>query len=111
MYRTLMVPLDGSSFAEHALPLALSIARRAGASVRLINVAPPLAEAYAEGVFFTMPDLQARLVRQQQAYLESVVARLRDFTTVPLSTLVLEGDVAGTLREKNKKKENQKETK
>ena len=28
MYRTILVPLDGSPFAEHALPLALSIARR-----------------------------------------------------------------------------------
>lgn len=98
MYRSLLVPLDGSSFGEHALPLALSIARRAGASVQLVNVAPPLAEAYAEGVFFVPPDIQDQLVRQQRAYLESVVARLREHTAVPLSTLVLEGEVAHTLR-------------
>jgi hypothetical protein len=35
MYRSIMVPLDGSVFSEHALPLALSIARRAGAALQL----------------------------------------------------------------------------
>ena len=33
MYRKLLVPLDGSTFGEHALPLALSIARRAEAAI------------------------------------------------------------------------------
>ena len=31
MISSLLVPLDGSQLAEHALPLALAIARRAGA--------------------------------------------------------------------------------
>ena len=38
MYRSLLVPLDGSPFAEHALPCALAIARRARADVRLVSV-------------------------------------------------------------------------
>jgi nucleotide-binding universal stress UspA family protein len=33
MYRTLLVPLDGSAFAEHALPAALAIARRCRAGI------------------------------------------------------------------------------
>ena len=33
MYRSLLVPLDGSAFAEHALPLALGLARRSGATL------------------------------------------------------------------------------
>ena len=36
MYRSLLVPLDGSAFGEHALPLALDIARRADATLREI---------------------------------------------------------------------------
>lgn len=35
MFRALMVPVDGSMFAEHALPTALSIARRREPSSRL----------------------------------------------------------------------------
>jgi nucleotide-binding universal stress UspA family protein len=38
MYRTILVPLDGSAFGEQALPVALGIARRAGATVRLAHV-------------------------------------------------------------------------
>src|SRR4051812_41964532 len=35
--RTLMVPLDGSAFAERALPLAVDIARRAGAKLQIVH--------------------------------------------------------------------------
>ena len=41
-FRSLLVPLDGSAFGEHALPLALGIARRCGARVRLVHVHAPL---------------------------------------------------------------------
>lgn len=36
--RRVVVPLDGSRHAEHALPHAISIARRSGASITLVNV-------------------------------------------------------------------------
>ena len=38
MLRHIPVPLDGSAFAESALPLALEVARRADGGTRLINV-------------------------------------------------------------------------
>ena len=38
MYRSVLVPLDGSTFGEQALPLAQSIARRAGASLQIVRV-------------------------------------------------------------------------
>ena len=38
MFRTIMAPLNGSPFGEYAQPLALAIARRAGAQVELIHV-------------------------------------------------------------------------
>ena len=38
MSRTILVPLDGSPFAEHALPAALAIARRTGAALELVIV-------------------------------------------------------------------------
>jgi nucleotide-binding universal stress UspA family protein len=36
--RTVLVPVDGSPAAEHALPAALTLARRSGAEVALVNV-------------------------------------------------------------------------
>lgn len=38
MYRSILVPLDGSAFSEHALPIALLLAQRSGATLRLIHV-------------------------------------------------------------------------
>src|SRR4051812_14391768 len=45
-YRSLLVPVDGSPFGEHALPLALGIARRTGADVRLVHVHRPLESSF-----------------------------------------------------------------
>jgi nucleotide-binding universal stress UspA family protein len=42
MFRTILVPLDGSAFAEQVLPLALTIARRAQANLNLVRVRPSL---------------------------------------------------------------------
>jgi hypothetical protein len=42
MFRSLLVPLDGSIFSEHALPFALDIAKRASAAVQLLQVHVPL---------------------------------------------------------------------
>lgn len=41
MYRSIFVPLDGSSFSEHALPVAMVLARRSGAALHVIHVQPP----------------------------------------------------------------------
>jgi nucleotide-binding universal stress UspA family protein len=42
MYRSIMIPLDGSAFGEYALPFALGLARRTGARLHLVHVhAPP----------------------------------------------------------------------
>src|SRR5882724_5590399 len=43
MYKTILVPLDGSKLAEQALPLALAIARGARAKLRLVRVHRPAA--------------------------------------------------------------------
>jgi nucleotide-binding universal stress UspA family protein len=97
MYRSLLVPLDGSAFAEHALPPALAIARRAGAALRLASVATPVAEAYAEAVYLAAPDLQEVVKGRHRAYLEDVAGRVRARWDGPVSRAVLEGEVAETL--------------
>lgn len=42
MYTRIVVPVDGSPFSEQALPAALPLARRAGATVELVRVHTPL---------------------------------------------------------------------
>src|SRR5262249_51238501 len=99
MYRSLLVPLDGSQFGEQALPLALTIARRAGATLRLVHVHPPLAGAYAEGHLFMDPTLDRQVAEQQRAYLARLAGRLASHGSVTVSSDVLQGEIVTTLRD------------
>jgi nucleotide-binding universal stress UspA family protein len=97
-YRSLLVPLDGSAFGEHALPLALGIARRAGADVRLVHVHSPLESVYRPERLYYDSGLDAWLKRRQQAYLDDVVRRLAKITSVPVTPVLMEGrEIAATL--------------
>src|SRR5690349_8615509 len=56
--RSLVVPLDGSPFGERALPLALEVARRAAAELRIVHVhtrpapdAPPVRHYFPDGPY------------------------------------------------------------
>jgi nucleotide-binding universal stress UspA family protein len=42
MFRSILVPLDGSDFGETALPLAIGLARHSGARLHLLHVRPEL---------------------------------------------------------------------
>ena len=48
MFQSLLVPLDGSALGEHALPWAVSIARRTNATLRLCHVHPQASEVVLE---------------------------------------------------------------
>lgn len=90
MYRSLLVPLDGSAFAEEALPLALDLARRAGAELRLVSVAPP-----PRRHLFSDKTTPQRAPWQE--YLDRAAEGLRGRSPVPVRTTVLEG--AGVARQ------------
>jgi len=100
MYRSLMVPLDGSAFGEYALPLALGIARRAGASVELIHICtPPIPSAFADGLVNPAPvEPPSELAGEQaRVYLDRLADRLSQHWNVPISTVVRYGRAADTL--------------
>jgi nucleotide-binding universal stress UspA family protein len=98
MFRTLMVPLDGSACGEYALPLALTIARRAGATVNLAHVCvppvwPDLGHTPQPDDDDISPSARGRL------YLEQLAELLSPCWEVPITTSLLEGPVAAALRE------------
>lgn len=96
MYRTILVPLDGSLPSEQSLPYAATLARRSGAALQLAYVHTPL--LLGEGtIYLGMPDVQ--LWEEEKKYLLSVVNRLKKAGLEKVSAHVLEGPIAETLQE------------
>jgi nucleotide-binding universal stress UspA family protein len=98
MFHTILTPLDGSPFAEHALPLTLSIAQRSGAAIRLLNVQPPPASVYSETPLFIDDAYLESHIREHQralgyAYLEGVAKRFKGQPAVSVTRLAVEGEV------------------
>src|ERR1700757_3765331 len=94
MYHSLLVPLDRSPFAEQALPLALSIARRAGARLDLVEVHALYAlEEPTAGWVPLEPERDAQRKRQEQLYLDATAAWLTSMSPASVSTAVLPGSV------------------
>lgn len=90
MYKTILVPLDGSAIAERALPFAQMLARHGGG--RLILVRAALAKPYA--VDAERPD-SAELIRWAREYLVEVANRVDP--EVPTETAVLYGEAADVI--------------
>jgi nucleotide-binding universal stress UspA family protein len=96
MFCSLLVPLDGSAAAEHALPTALNLARRFTAALQIVHVHAPVWGAYGEGGWCdAIVDRELR--EQMQAYLDDVVQRLSKVTDVSVSAALLDGLVAGAI--------------
>jgi nucleotide-binding universal stress UspA family protein len=108
MLSRLLVPLDGSVFAETALPLAAALSRGTGASVELVSAYDPLppptaspAEAAALGVPIhadalgavpvTTAELSESLRDERTTYLRDAARRLREATAVDAEVVLLEG--------------------
>lgn len=99
MIRKILVPLDGSEFGEHALPLAVALARRTGAMLHLIHVHQPSPTVPAAGL--ELVDLyDTHLKDSESSYMEAVAQRVRDQGDVQASSIMLDGgDVAEVLRD------------
>jgi nucleotide-binding universal stress UspA family protein len=99
MYRTLQVPLDGSTFAEHALPLALQIAQKANATLNVVQVHVPVASAYSGNALAVELSLDATIRDSERTYLKGVIQRLASVSPVRVTQDLLEGPVAAALSE------------
>jgi nucleotide-binding universal stress UspA family protein len=93
----MLVPLDGSSFGEQALPLAVSLARKAGATLRLAHVHTPV--VYVEGLVAVDNMLDQRARDEEQAYLERVARRLEPVLQAPIAVHLLDGPIPDGLQE------------
>src|SRR5262249_9647998 len=94
---SILVPLDGSTFGEHALPLAASLARRANAVLHLVHVHQAIPPATVAGVAI-MDTLDLHLRQDEQAYLADVGRRLGEVNPIRVETALLEGEVEPAIR-------------
>ena len=88
MNDSILVPLDGSPFAEQVLPLAAGIASRLDLPLDLVRVHPPPAVGYSQDVFHATldQDAEARLVAR--AYLDRMATELAAGGTRVTTTLL-----------------------
>jgi nucleotide-binding universal stress UspA family protein len=89
--KNIAVPLDGSAFAEHAIPLALGIAEQCGAMVQLVHVivAVDMIDPL-DALHFPEAALKA-LKRRKHKYLAEVVDQISAQSRVFITPLVIDG--------------------
>jgi len=92
MYLSLLVPLDRSSLAEQALPLALSIARRAKGHLDLVEVHAMYAAEGATGGWLPFDaERDAECKQQEQLYLDAMAKWVTSVSPVSVTVGVLSG--------------------
>jgi nucleotide-binding universal stress UspA family protein len=90
MYRLIMVPLDGSRFAESAVPLALAVSRRTGAPLHLVTVQEPIPS-------FAYDEWENAAQDWSRAYLNNAVERVRPLAGREVTAALLAGHVVDVL--------------
>jgi nucleotide-binding universal stress UspA family protein len=100
----LVVPLDGSSRAEAALPVATALSRRLGTPISLVRVVEPAnlmppAVGVGEAIPFEIYDeAEKELEQETRRYLDTMAQTLRE-QGLPVATSVLMGPPAMSIEE------------
>ncbi|MFL5506421.1 MAG: universal stress protein [Gemmatimonadales bacterium] len=95
MYRSILVPLDGSTFAEQALPVAADIAARAKATLHLVLVHQATAVVAGPGEPVVLdPGIDERRRGEEGGYLARLQGLVAHGDAVQVVSQVIEGPVA-----------------
>jgi len=98
MFRTILVPLDGSAFGEHALPIATDIAKRTGATLLLTHVHLPVPVLASEVAAYSVElDLDQR--KLERDHLREIARRLTAQAGIKVQTEMLEPPIAPALHD------------
>ena len=91
MYRSILVPLDGSPLAEWALPAAIHSARRVGATLELITIEVVIPTLGGAGLATTDTQPGTAVPNQAETYLAEVAQRIAAVYPGPLKQTVHSG--------------------
>jgi nucleotide-binding universal stress UspA family protein len=98
---SVLVPLDGSGFAEQALPWALTIARRTGATLDLVRVHVLYAMSDPSAGFAPYdPVMEAQCEDEEQLYLDATAKWLAPVARVPITSALVHGFTADGVLER-----------
>lgn len=98
--RNILVPLDGSPFAEHAIPMALAMAEQCNAVLHLVHVVVPaeLLDPY-DALYFADASLDS-LKRDKHRYLEELSRRISATSSISVASRIIQArDVSTSLDE------------
>jgi nucleotide-binding universal stress UspA family protein len=98
-HRSILVPLDGSTFAEHAIPYAVGLAEQLGATLELAHIHPSYQTMDEFAPIYVDNATLRALKRRKRNYLNEVIQRISKQSMVLASGSVINGqDVADALR-------------
>jgi len=96
--KTILVPLDGSTFGEHALPAALAIARKGSARIDLVHIHQVVATTISPAsVPFFDPKIDLDLRDLEARYLEDVAAQIAAVWDGSVTHTVLDSPIIAAL--------------
>jgi len=97
-FTSILVPLDGSPSSEHALPLAVRVARQTGAALHLAHVRiPPSVPMFTADLPLFDATLDDRAREQERVYLDTIIARLRSEPALCADSALLEGAISDSV--------------
>jgi nucleotide-binding universal stress UspA family protein len=99
MLPPILVPLDGSTAAEHALPWAISIAQQEGTALHLVRVHVPPTPIMVGGELAADAVIDSTIRDIEAKYLADLSAQLCGVTTIPVHHALMEGGVADAIQD------------
>src|SRR5688572_20646978 len=98
MFRLIIVPLDGSDFAERALPLATSIATAAASPLHLVRVAmPPALGTELYGAVVLNAEAIEEMQREAEQSLRATASEVAAATGLDVTPVLLDSGLPDAL--------------
>ncbi len=100
MFRSIMVPLDGSAFGEQVLPLAAGLARRTGARLELVHVHASVETGTGEGVLVpvaAMDRWDGEVRQAERLYLSDAAHRVLEHDELEPHVALVAGRIVDAL--------------